>query len=89
MPAFAHLLYCIWPSLPPASNVSVNCFTATDINRWTIKGGEKKPFLQKGNRRVTQKEGSGEGRHYLRKNNHGDDHMFLLNDECGSKAPNK
>lgn len=36
-----------------------------------------------------QKEGSGEGRHYLSKNNHSDDHMFLLNDECDSKALNK
>lgn len=29
------------------------------------------------------------GRHYLRKNNHSDDRMFLLNDECDSKALNK
>lgn len=36
-----------------------------------------------------QKEGSGEGRHYLRKNNHSDDYMFLPNDECDSGALNK
>lgn len=72
-----------------STSFRLNCFTATGINRWAIKGGEKKPSLQNGNRVVMQKEGSGEGRHYLSKNNHSDDHMFLLNDECDSKALNK
>lgn len=84
MPAFCFIAYVqVYHQL----QMPVLTVSATATNRWAIKGGANEPFLQNGNRAVMQKEGSGEGRHYFRKNNHSDDHMFLLNDEF--KALNK